>query len=98
MFWFSSRIQKQHVIPVFRGERRMCIEGYARPRKDRNLSSEAVGEEQSTRSLLLRREMGIHCSGPNLDSGLFRVIQFRSSTQAGDREKNGMTGLGVVCI
>ena len=39
----------------------------------------------------LRWEMGIHCSGTNLDSGLFRVIQYRSSMLAKDREKTGMT-------
>ena len=40
--------------------------------------------------------MGIHCSGTNLDSGLFRVVQYRSSMQAKDREKTGMTLLKVV--
>jgi len=44
----------------------------------------------------LRREMGIHCSATNLDSGLFRVVQYRSSIQASDREKTGMTLLKVV--
>ena len=39
---------------------------------------------------------GIHCSGTNLDSGLFRVVQYRSSMQAKDREKTGMTLLKVV--
>ncbi len=38
-----------------------------------------------------RREPGIHCSGPNLDSGIFRVVQYGSSTRVGDREKTGMT-------
>jgi len=38
-----------------------------------------------------RRELGIHHSGPNLDSVIFRVVQYRSSTRAGDREKTGMT-------
>jgi hypothetical protein len=46
----------------------------------------------SPRSLCFsRRVLGIHCSGPNLDSGIFRVVQYRSSTRAGDREKTGMT-------
>ena len=45
-----------------------------------------------------RREMGIHHSRMNLDSGIFRVIQYHSSTKAGDREKTGMTVLGVVRI
>jgi len=40
--------------------------------------------------------MGIYCSGTNLDSGLFRVVQYRSSMLAKDREKTGMTVLGVV--
>ena len=40
--------------------------------------------------------MGIHCSGTNLDSGLFRVVQYRSSMLAKDREKTGMTLLKVV--
>jgi hypothetical protein len=39
--------------------------------------------------------MGIHCSGTNLDSGLFRVVQYRSSMLAKDREKTGMTLLAV---
>ena len=39
---------------------------------------------------------GIHCSGTNLDSGLFRVVQYRSSIQAREREKTGMTVLKVV--
>jgi hypothetical protein len=96
MFWFSSRIQKQHVIPVFRGRKRAYIEGCARPRKDRNLSSGAVWEGQSALTLFLRREMSIHCSGMNLDSGLFRVVQCRSSMRAKGREKTGMTLLKVV--
>ena len=44
----------------------------------------------------LRWEMDIHCSGTNLDSGLFRVVQYRSSMLAKDREKTGMTLLKVV--
>jgi len=36
MFWFTSRIQKQRVIPVFRGGTRTCSGAGARPRKDRN--------------------------------------------------------------
>jgi len=44
----------------------------------------------------LRWEMGIHCSGTNLDSGLFRVVQYRSSMLAKGREKTGMTRLKVV--
>ena len=87
MFWFSARIHKQHVIPVFRGAKKTCIEGCARPRKDRNLSSGAVWEGQSALTLFLRREMSIHCSGMNLDSGLFRVVQCRSSMRAKGREK-----------
>jgi len=35
-----------------------------------------------------RREMGIHRSRLNLDSGLFRVVKYRSSMLAKDREKN----------
>jgi len=49
MFWFSSRIHKQRVIPVFRGGKRTCIEEGTRPRKDRNPVPEAVGEEQPFR-------------------------------------------------
>jgi len=44
----------------------------------------------------LRWEMGIHCSETNLDSGLFRVVQYRSSLQVRDCEKTGMTVLTVV--
>jgi hypothetical protein len=44
----------------------------------------------------LRWEKGIYCSGTNLDSGLFRVVQYRSSMLAKDREKTGMTLLKVV--
>ena len=45
----------------------------------------------------LRRDFGIHYSGPNLDSGLFRVVQYRASTQVDLREKTGMTVVRVVC-
>ena len=48
------------------------------------------------RMYFLRWEMDIHCSGTNLDSGLFRVVQYRSSMLAKDREKTGMTLLKVV--
>ena len=44
-----------------------------------------------------RRELDIHCSGPNLDSGIFRVVQYRASTQVNLREKTGMTVVRVVC-
>jgi len=44
----------------------------------------------------LRWEMGIHCSGTNLDSGLFRVVQYCSSMLDKDREKTGMTLLKVI--
>ena len=37
-----SRIQKQRVIPVFRGGKRTCSGAGARPRKDRNPVPEAV--------------------------------------------------------
>ena len=40
--------------------------------------------------------MGTHCSGLNLDSGLFRLVQYRSSMQVNGREKTGMTVLKVV--
>ena len=43
-----------------------------------------------------RRELGIYCSGPNLDSGIFRVVQYRASAQVDHREKNGMTVVSVV--
>jgi hypothetical protein len=39
--------------------------------------------------------MGIHRSKLNLDSGLFRVVQCRSSMWAKGREKTGMTVLGL---
>ena len=42
MSWFSSRIQKQHVIPVFRGGKRMYSGAGAGPRKDRNPVPEIV--------------------------------------------------------
>ena len=44
----------------------------------------------------IRWEMGIYCSGTDLDSGLFRIVQYRSSMLAKDREKTGMTLLKVV--
>ena len=44
--------KKISVIPVFRGAKKTCIEGCARPRKDRNLSSGAVWEGQPTLALL----------------------------------------------
>ena len=40
--------------------------------------------------------MGILYSDLNLDSGLFRVVQYRSSIRAREREKTGMTVLKVV--
>ena len=42
MPWFCSKIQKQRVIPVFRGGKRTCSGAGARPRKDRNPVPEAV--------------------------------------------------------
>jgi len=91
MSWFSSRIQKQRVIPVFRGGKRTCSGAGARPRKDRNPVPEAVDAGLAAFVVFSRRELGIHCSRPNLDSGIFRVVQYRSSTRVGDREKTGMT-------
>ncbi len=43
----------------------------------------------------LRRDFGIHYSGQNLDSGLFRVVQYRASNQVDLREKTGMTVVRV---
>jgi hypothetical protein len=40
--------------------------------------------------------VGIHRCKINLDSGLFRVVQYPSSIQTRGREKTGMTVLGVV--
>jgi len=87
----SSRIQKQRVIPVFRGGKRPCSGAGTRPRKDRNPVPEAVDAGLAAFVVFSRRELGIHCSGPNLDSGICRVVQYRPSTRAGDREKTGMT-------
>jgi len=56
-----------------------------------------VGEEEPAFALFFEKETDIHYSGPNLDSGLFRVIQYRSSIQADLREKTGMTVFGVLC-
>jgi len=58
MFWFSSRIHKQRVIPVFRGGKRTCIEEGTRPRKDRNLVPETVGEEQPAFALFFEKGPG----------------------------------------
>ena len=58
MFWFSSRIHKQRVIPVFRGGKRTYIEEGARPRKDRNPVPEAVGEEQPAFALFFEKGLG----------------------------------------
>ena len=82
MFRFSSRIQKQRVIPVFRGVKRACIEGGARLRKDRNLSLEASREEQPVSDVffkmgnghsLQRDESGFRsfsrCTVPFFDAG-----------------------------
>ena len=91
MSWFSSRIQKQHVIPVFRGRKSTCSGVGARTRKDRNPVPEAVDAGLAAFVVFSRRELGIHCSGPNLDSGIFRVVQYRSSTRASNLEKTGMT-------
>ena len=87
----SSRIQKQRVIPVFRGGKRMYSGAGARPREDRNQSLRPWVRDWMHSLCSSRRELGIHCSGPNLDSGIFRVVQYRSSTRVGDREKTGMT-------
>ena len=51
---------------------------------------------RSCQMYFLRWEKGIYCSGTNLDSGLFRGVQFSSSMLAKDREKTGMTLLKVV--
>ncbi len=56
MCWFGSRIHKLRVIPVFRGGKWTYIEGYARPRKDRNLVPEAVGEGQPAFVLCFEKE------------------------------------------
>ena len=58
MFRFSSRIQKQRVIPVFRGGKKTCIEACARPRKDRNLSLEAAREEQPVSDVFFKMGNG----------------------------------------
>ena len=67
MFWFSSRIHKQRVIPVFRGGKRTYIEEGARPRKDRNPVPEAVGEEQP--AFVLSFEKGTGYSLQRAESG-----------------------------
>ena len=46
LFGVCPRFAAQRVIPFFRGEKRACVEGGARPRKNRNPVPEAVGEEQ----------------------------------------------------
>ncbi len=97
MFWFISSIHKQRVIPVFLGGKRTCSGAGARPRKDRNPVPEAVGEGLPAFALFFKMGHGIHCSGLNLDSGIFRVVQYRASTQADLREKTGMTVVSVVC-
>ncbi len=56
MVWFSSSIHKQHVIPVFRGGKKRCIKGGARPRKYRNLVPEAVGEGPSAFVVFFKEE------------------------------------------
>ena len=58
MFWVSSRIYKQRVIPVFCGGKRTCIEEGARPRKDRNLVPEAEEEEQPAFGLFFEKGPG----------------------------------------
>ncbi|OQC05500.1 MAG: hypothetical protein BWX80_02031 [Candidatus Hydrogenedentes bacterium ADurb.Bin101] len=58
MSWFSSRIQKQRVIPVFRGGKRTCSGAGARPRKDRNPVPEAVGEEQPAFIVFFEKGLG----------------------------------------
>ena len=93
----SSRIQKQRVIPVFRGGKRMYSGAGARPRKDRNQSLRPWVRDWMHSLCSSRRELGIHCSGLNLDSGLFRVVQYRASNQVDLREKTGMTVVRVVC-
>ena len=58
MCWFGSRIHKLRVIPVFRGGKWTYIEEYARPRKDRNLVPEAVGEGQPAFVLCFEKRTG----------------------------------------
>jgi len=58
MSWFSSRIQKQHVIPVFRGGKRMYSGAGARPRKDRNLVPEAVDAGLAAFVVLFEKGLG----------------------------------------
>jgi len=53
-----SKIQKQRVIPVFRGGKMTYIEECAKPRKDRNLSFEAASEEQPALSVLFKKGNG----------------------------------------
>jgi hypothetical protein len=54
MPWFSSRIQKQHGIPVFRGRKRTCSGAGARPRKDRNPFPEPKDAGMRTVALLFK--------------------------------------------
>ena len=81
MLWFSSRIQKQRVIPVFRGGKRMYSGVGAMPRKDRNPVLEAV--DAGLDAFVVFLEKGLGYSLQRAESGFrsFRVIQYRASTQ-----------------
>jgi hypothetical protein len=68
-------------------------EGQAAKRPESSSSSRGGGTTR-VRSIS-RRELGIHYSGSKLDSGLFRVVQHRASTQVNLREKTGMTVVRV---
>ena len=90
MFWFSARIHKQHVIPVFRGAKRMRIEGCAGPRKDRNLSSEAAREEQPALTVFFEKGNGY--SSQQAESG-FRsfsrcTVPFFDADQRSRKNRN----------
>ncbi len=97
-----------HVLICLKDPETTCHSGFSRWKK-RNVSKSLPSREKTgiylwkprvrnspCQMYFLRWEMGIHCSGTNLDSGLFRVVQYRSSMQANDREKTGMTLLKVV--
>ena len=58
MPWFSSRIQKQRVILVFRGGKRTCSGAGARLRKDRNPVPEAVDAGLAAFVVFFEKETG----------------------------------------
>ena len=98
MSWFSSRIQKQHVIPVFRGGKRTCSGAGARPRKDRNPVPETEDAGLPAVALFFKTGGMVFIAAGRIWIPVFVAL---SSTvlrpQSTFAKKTGMTVVSVVC-